>query len=341
MSFFEKLAHQISAKGGDAPRRASWVSITRAGDIDEFRETIRGYRVQLAQIDKGPFVGEAVQSQLSGVLLTTTQFSRAVARSGDRPSGKITFAMGTSMMPAVWQGSRLGPHDLLVAAPEAEFDIVSQAGYGIAAASLPLEFIEEIADRLGWTPTADGSTSMLVALEHNKSDSLRATLAAIFSEAIEIPFNAPPAAWALSRENLLRALLPCISAPLPSVQSVDNGERARVLKAALAAINDQPEEVLTVGDLCRIARASERTLHYAFTERFGLAPAHYMKARRLNGARDDLCREHETSVKIADVANKWGFWHLGQFAKDYRSWFGELPSETYERRHAANPHPGD
>ena len=135
MSFFEKLAHQISANGGDAPRRASWVSITRAGDIDEFRETIRGYRVQLAQIDKGPFVGEAVQSQLSGVLLTTTQFSRAVARSGDRPSGKITFAMGTSMMPAVWQGSRLGPHDLLVAAPEAEFDIVSQAGYGIAAAS--------------------------------------------------------------------------------------------------------------------------------------------------------------------------------------------------------------
>ena len=114
MSFFEKLAHQISANGRDAPRRASWVSITRAGDIDEFRETIRGYRVQLAQIEKGPFVGEAVQSQRDGVVLITTQFSPAVARSGDLPSGKITFAMGTSMMPAVWQGSRLGPHDLLV-----------------------------------------------------------------------------------------------------------------------------------------------------------------------------------------------------------------------------------
>jgi len=42
-------------------------------------------------------------------------------------------------------------------------------------------------------------------------------------------------------------------------------------------------------------------------------------------------------MKIADVANKWGFWHLGQFAKDYRSWFGELPSEAYERRHRTNP----
>jgi AraC family ethanolamine operon transcriptional activator len=121
----------------------------------------------------------------------------------------------------------------------------------------------------------------------------------------------------------------------------DRGCKSILPSWALAAINDQPEEILTVGDLCRIARASERTLRYAFTERFGLAPAHYMKARRLNGARHNLSRGHEISVKIADVANKWGFWHLGQFAKDYRSWFGELPSETHERRHAANPHPGD
>jgi len=68
-------------------------------------------------------------------------------------------------------------------------------------------------------------------------------------------------------------------------------------------------------------------------ERFGLPPAAYMKARRLNGARRDLCGQHEPSIKIADIANKWGFWHLGQFAKDYRQWFWELPSDTYERKH--------
>jgi AraC family ethanolamine operon transcriptional activator len=74
-------------------------------------------------------------------------------------------------------------------------------------------------------------------------------------------------------------------------------------------------------------------LDHAFTERFGLSPALYMKARRLNGAREDLCGEHETTMKVADVANKWGFWHLGQFAKDYRNWFFELPSNTYQRNH--------
>jgi hypothetical protein len=46
---------------------------------------------------------------------------------------------------------------------------------------------------------------------------------------------------------------------------------------------------------------------------------------------DRIC--YEPVMKIADVANKWGFWHLGQLAKDYRSWFQELPSDTHERRH--------
>jgi len=34
---------------------------------------------------------------------------------------------------------------------------------------------------------------------------------------------------------------------------------------------------------------------------------------------------------VAEIANAWGFWHMGQFARDYRFMFGELPSETLGR----------
>jgi len=34
---------------------------------------------------------------------------------------------------------------------------------------------------------------------------------------------------------------------------------------------------------------------------------------------------------IGDVANRWGFWHMGKFAADYRAYFGELPSATRQR----------
>jgi transcriptional regulator GlxA family with amidase domain len=81
-----------------------------------------------------------------------------------------------------------------------------------------------------------------------------------------------------------------------------------------------------------------RTLERAFKEHFGIGPKAYLIRRRLSGARDALVRD-DGPTAIVDVANEWGFWHMGQFAKDYRALFGELyralfgelPSETLGR----------
>jgi AraC family ethanolamine operon transcriptional activator len=35
---------------------------------------------------------------------------------------------------------------------------------------------------------------------------------------------------------------------------------------------------------------------------------------------------------VQDVAEAWGFWHLSQFATDYRRLFGKRPSETLRER---------
>jgi AraC-like DNA-binding protein len=40
-------------------------------------------------------------------------------------------------------------------------------------------------------------------------------------------------------------------------------------------------------------------------------------------------RAHRPTV--AEVAYRWGFTHLGRFAHDYRSRYGELPSTTLRR----------
>jgi AraC family transcriptional regulator, ethanolamine operon transcriptional activator len=336
MSFFDKLAHQISANAENPPRQLFSASITRAGDVDEFLETIRGYRVRLMQIEKGPLVAEAIQTRFAGVLFTATQYQRAVVHSGEPPPGKITFVVGLSEVPILFQGIRFGPHDLLMLTPGDEIDVVSQAGCGLAAVSFPFNLVREAASLLGLTPLAPLSSRVVIGLEPEKASLLRAAFSSFLNEAVATPLNERAStSWALTKQKgLLRFLLNCIVDTSSKTKSASNGERARVLKAALEAINDSTEDdVITVGDLCRIARASERTLDYAFAERFGLSPAQYMKARRLNAARDDFCRDHEHEMKIADIANKWGFWHLGQFARDYQTWFGELPSETYERRH--------
>lgn len=81
-------------------------------------------------------------------------------------------------------------------------------------------------------------------------------------------------------------------------------------------------------ELCQAARVSERTLQYSFLEYFGVTPKTYLKAIRLNGVRKSLRRADPATTTVTEVAGQWGFWHMGQFAADYRKQFDELPSQT-------------
>ena len=95
-------------------------------------------------------------------------------------------------------------------------------------------------------------------------------------------------------------------------------------------IEEQADCAPTIKDICRASGASYRTLNYAFLDRFGVAPKQYLQAVRLDGVRKDLRRD-EPDVTVSNIANNWGFWHMGQFAADYKRQFGELPSETLRR----------
>jgi AraC family ethanolamine operon transcriptional activator len=106
--------------------------------------------------------------------------------------------------------------------------------------------------------------------------------------------------------------------------------RRRVLLTALEYLDDEYTLPLTVSELCTKIGASAPTLYRAFHEEFGVGPKHYIQIRRLCGVRQHLLSADNTE-SITDIANRWGFWHMGQFASDYRKMFGELPSESLKR----------
>ena len=64
----------------------------------------------------------------------------------------------------------------------------------------------------------------------------------------------------------------------------------------------------------------------------GLSPKAYLKARRLNAVRRELLQDEAAVSTIFDMASSWGFWHMGQFGRDYKDMFGELPSETLKSK---------
>ena len=59
---------------------------------------------------------------------------------------------------------------------------------------------------------------------------------------------------------------------------------------------------------------------------------HRRPGRRRHGHEDRAASDPARRPTVADVAYRWGFTHLGRFAQDYRTRYGESPSQTLHRR---------
>lgn len=110
--------------------------------------------------------------------------------------------------------------------------------------------------------------------------------------------------------------------------------RHRAAVRAREYIESNLEQPLKLEAMCRAAYCSARALEYAFRELFGVSPLAYAKCARLSRVRRDLLDAGVPRRSVTETATRWGFWHLGQFSKDYRSLFGELPSATLARARA-------
>ena len=103
--------------------------------------------------------------------------------------------------------------------------------------------------------------------------------------------------------------------------------RAKAVNTALDLIDARLDDPLTVRELCVATGIPARTLSRGFQERFGIGPKAYINQLRLSRVRKGFV-ESPSATRISDLANQHGFWHMGQFARDYRRLFGELPSKT-------------
>lgn len=92
----------------------------------------------------------------------------------------------------------------------------------------------------------------------------------------------------------------------------------------------QSGEQLHIGFLCRRCGVTERMLRNAFRSICRATPYRYLRDRRMQEAREALLHASGTTTVTA-IATQFGFMELGRFSVEYRSAFGERPSETLKR----------
>jgi AraC family ethanolamine operon transcriptional activator len=221
---------------------------------------------------------------------------------------------------------------MIIYRPGSEIDGASRPGFEVATVSIAREAFEaacraasrpdliDIANRYDLvTPHPTVLARFLTAMRLTARLAAEASLRKDVEPAVVDSLSVLPS---LALETLAS------SRPAPAQRT--HPGRTRALCRAFDYICEHREEPITVQSLCEAAEVSERTLQYMFRERFDVTPKQFVMSHRLNSVRREL-RRFGSSVKISDIANRWGFWHMGQFAKDYKRQFGELPSGTLNR----------
>lgn len=110
----------------------------------------------------------------------------------------------------------------------------------------------------------------------------------------------------------------------------DRSAAPRQVRLAEEYIEAHWNQTITVETLARVTNVSARSVFDSFRKSRGYSPMAFVKQVRLRHARRMLVSP-QPGTSVSSVATMCGFGNLGNFARDYRKAFGELPSDTLKR----------
>lgn len=320
--------------GGGAPdARGAALRVAATHDIDEQAALLRGWNQTYDQMSAGSFSGSFLELELNGVQLFREITSNALHQTGALAAG--TVAVGVPMAlrgKATFCRRRCDGTQLHVFSGGDAFEFLSPCGLDIAG------FVLTEHD-LGAALTSDERETLLPSLgkphlrptDSGAAGFMRRMFADVCEVAAEDPGLADdPARHAAMSRDVIATLVAALSRAPGGRPDMPPGKRARIVRDARDLVNAQPDGDIGVETLCRTLGVSRRGLQYAFQETLGVKPSAYLRAVRMNGARRAI--KHTRSV--AEAATLWGFWHFGRFSHDYKTMFGELPSEAFRRYHS-------
>jgi len=161
-------------------------------------------------------------------------------------------------------------------------------------------------------------------------------LVGLMNDAARLARDAP---WIIEQDeaaaalggSILEALLTCLSQGVVRPDRAALGRYRQVIARFERALNERPEEMLSLSTICAEVGVARRTLSLACQEFLGRGPMQYARERRLDLVHHRLLAAKSSQVQVTSIAVQYGFWELGRFAQAYRDRFGELPSETLRR----------
>lgn len=294
---------------------------SRILDAADQSRLLSNWSLHYDQLSRGTFEGYLREAWVERVQLFKEQLSQAVFQTGQARSGTLCLGVFDGLSgEARWQGETIGEGHVMCLWRDNELQVSTPLSSTLLSVSIPLDYLD---DPLPGQPVFSRHDPELAQALR---DRINVAILALAERPLQ--FSKPESRRFFFSE-LEGFVVRYLSGPVPP-ESFSRTKARQVVRKAQKYALERMAEPITVGDLCAHTHTSRRTLQACFEQVVGTSPAAFLKVARLNGVHHQL-QLGLGRRSIADVAAEWGFWHLSQFAADYRRLFGELPSATARR----------
>lgn len=303
-------------------------------DFDAFAMATKPWNLDFRQLDSGSFQSILKLCGQEDFQIGYTAANRMLLQEGSSPAGLRMFVFPTDgCLPMRWRRQEIRPDSMLIFPRNCELEAVSSTDFEIIGIAFTEDYLNQLCKEMEWpefqilSQGAEVLQCQSRAIQGFRQSLKQALMHLSMCYSLEADSVISPSQKRQLALSVLQLIGERQSLQLPRVMRF----RDRALQQAVAFIESYEQASLSMADLCRVSHASERTLEYAFREYYGVTPKQFELRHRLNRVKKKLHMADSKSAKIVNIANQWGFWHMGQFAADYRKLFGELPSDTLQR----------
>jgi AraC family ethanolamine operon transcriptional activator len=318
------------------PVQAPVVSL-KFSDFDEMAAAaVHAEDVEFVQLERGSLAGELVLVNLGPTVL---QFSRHalgnLARATVRKDRAVVVVPLSTSVPHRWNGHTIQGREFVMYRPGTECQGCNPAGGTFIVVGVrPSDLARAMTALTGSDQPMPEANCTLFRPDADAMRALEAASVGALALARRNPhFLHNPSARRAIERSLLTALLHALASAAPGNQTSELTKlsHARIVAMAIDFLHAHPDEPIYIADLCVAAMVSERCLRGAFQEFYSMSPIRYLRLRRLNQVHRTLRDADPLRTTVTRAAMRYGFWELGRFAVDYKTLFGETPSDTLKR----------
>lgn len=303
-------------------------------NFDTFADAASKWELDFIQLDRGEFLGKIAQIGDQQVMVAESYLNRHLHQRGVSPPGNYTFAVyGPNSPTHRWRLLDCSKNSIRVFPSDNELNSVSPPGFHNLVINIAEYYLQEVAIELGYIDVhqlVKKGTVVNCSIQAIKV--LQSAMIRVLRNAEYLNRNSASIELDdYTKRTLVRLIIAALATAKPIKYSKPLIKKNRTMNRVLEYIEANIHEEISIAKLCKIAEVSERSLRYCFHDNFELGPNRYLLNLRLNRVRSELSKTTSSRVKILDIANVHGFWHMGKFAADYRGLFGELPSHTRQK----------